>query len=408
MGGVASPLADRSARRDLTALTWLRAGSFLGDFVALTALFLRLAPAGHAWAVAGLAGASTLPLVLLAPVAGQVVDRVSAKALLVAAGLAETVVCLGLAAWHSVGATLGLMAALGCLVAFSMTGYMALVPRVVGEDHVAWAQGRLQAVQGAASVLGPVLGGLLVGSTGQGWPLVIDAASYLLASLVTASLRHDRRHSTESTVAEARAEGPGMMAGVSRLARDGVLRPVILTVMVFMLGLGMVNVAEVFFTTVTLHASATLYGLVGTAFGAGTVLGSLLAPRVGQADLSLSRALMSAIVVVGVGIGTVGLVTRVAWMYPCLFVAGVAVGVANVAATTLCTLRTPEAERGRVFAALAAVVNGSELASMALGGLMLSYLSPRTVFQIAGVAATASALVLGPRALAAARRHLAP
>ena len=127
-------------RRDIRLLAILRGSSFLGDFVALVALYLRLAPTGHAWAIAALAVAGSLPLVLLAPLAGHVVDKFPAKRLLIALGLLESVVCAGLGLWHGLSATLVLMALLSCGVAFSMPGYSALVPAIAGDEHIAQSQ----------------------------------------------------------------------------------------------------------------------------------------------------------------------------------------------------------------------------------------------------------------------------
>lgn len=389
-------------RRDLRLLAALSGASLLGDFVALTALYLRLAPHGHAWAIAALAIAGSLPLVLLAPLAGQVVDRVAARGLLVVLGLAEAVVCVGIGRFHGLVATLGLMALLSSLVAVSAPGYSALAPTIAGEDNVARAQSLLQATRGAASVVGPVVGGLLVGASGQSAPLYVDAASFALAAVATTWLRHDRRPSARSTIDEVR--GAGAMAGVVLVWRDRLLRPVVTSVAAFMLALGMINVAEVFFITRTLHGSPTLYGLVGTSFGAGTVIGSLAARRLAPGAVHLARAVLVALAVIGVLMGLVGLATGVAWVYPPLVASGVAVGVANVAVMTLLTVRTPEATRGRMFAAVGAIFTSCEIGAMALGGLALTFLAPRTIFQVAGVVSTLSALVLGPPALRASRQ----
>ena len=351
-------------RRDVRLLAALRGASLLGDFVALTSLYLRLASAHHPWAIATLSIAASLPLVLLSPVAGQVVDRVAAKRLLVLLGLGEALICLGLARWHGLAPTLSLMFALSCLVAFSLPGYSALLPTLAGEENITRAQGLLQATQGGASILGPVVGGLLVGRTGQTWPLVLDAASFVVAALATSWLRHDRRPGPRDIIGEAHREG--MMAGVTLIFRDGLLRPIEITVLVFMLGLGMVNVAEVFFVTQTLHGSATMYGLVGTSFGAGSIVGALAAQRLSQQLGHLARTVVVAITVIGAMMGVAGLVTRVGLLYPPLIVAGVAVGFANVAATTLFTVRTPERLRGRMFAALGATITGAEIGATAL------------------------------------------
>jgi len=386
-------------RHDLTLLAVLRGVSFLGDFAALTALYLRLAPAHHAWAIAALSIAASLPLVALAPVAGSVVDRTPAKRLLVYLGLGQAAICVALGHWHGLDATIVLMAALSCLVAFSMPGYTALVPVVAGEENVARAQGVLQSSQAIASVAGPVVGGLLVGATGQSWPLYLDAISFVAAAFVTTLLHRDRRPSAATLVAEVGAQKEGMMAGIQLIFGDGLLRVIMVTVSVFMLSLGMVNIAEVFFVTQTLHGTATEYGLVGASFGVGAVVGSLLAQRLAQAPRRLARTVIIAIIVIGAALGVEGLVTRVGYVYPPMVVIGVAAGFANVAAMTLFTVRTPERMRGRMFAAFGGVFTACELAATALGGVVLTVLAPRTVFQIGGVAATVTALVLGPLGL---------
>ncbi|MHB1089433.1 MAG: MFS transporter, partial [Acidimicrobiales bacterium] len=170
---------------------------------------------------------------------------------------------------------------------------------------------------------------------------------------------------------------------------------------------GMVNVAEVFFATSTLHASALEYGLIGTSFGAGTIVGSLASARWRLGQVRLVKYVLVSIVVVGLLIGAGGLVTHIQMMYPLLLLAGVLVGAVNVMYNTLFIKRTPEALRGRVFAASGAMFTASEVAATALGGVVLTLLAPRTVMQIAGGLSALSILVIGPFALRASRlaRH---
>ncbi len=387
-----------SQRRDLRLLAIFRGASFLGDNVALVTLYLRLVPQGHAWEIAALSIASALPLVVLAALAGHVVDRVRVKPLLISLGLLEALVCVAIGYWHSLGATLALVALLSVGVSFSMPGYGVLMVAISGEDHVGRAQSLMQGVQGVATVAGPILGGLLVGWTGQSWPLYLDAMSFALCALGTAAITRDRAPS------DARErEHPQMTAGLRHIFADRLLRPIVLMVFIFITSVVMVNVAEVFFATRTLHASATLYGAIGASFGFGTIAGSLGAARLNHSSLRLARTMLVSVGITALAIGEVGLVTNIVWVYPLMIVAGAAIGVVNVAAFTLFTVRTPEEIRGRMFAAVNAVFTSGELGSTVLGGLLLTIVAPRTVFQIAGVVSTLCIVVFGPFALAGAR-----
>ena len=170
-----------------------------------------------------------------------------------------------------------------------------------------------------------------------------------------------------------------------------------------MLALVMINVAEVFFITKTLHSSALMYGLVSTSFGVGNIVGAVASSRLKQGDASLAGSTLLSTLVVSVMVGAIGLVEHVGYIFPLLIVIGIAVGVLNVAFNTLMTLRTPEAQRGRMFASAGAVFTSAQIGGTALGGLILTIVAPRTVFQIAGIATTVVLLVVGPFAYRASR-----
>ena len=120
-------------RRDLTLVAILRGVSYLGDSIALIALYLRLSHGSHAsWAIAALSIAAALPLVLLSPISGFIIDHTPVKRLLVILCLFEGTVSVGIGLWHGRIITIGLMALLSCSVAFSLPGYSALVPAIAG------------------------------------------------------------------------------------------------------------------------------------------------------------------------------------------------------------------------------------------------------------------------------------
>jgi MFS family permease len=96
-----------------------------------------------------------------------------------------------------------------------------------------------------------------------------------------------------------------------------------------------------------------------------------------------------AVLIVVAGLAPTLWVFAAAWL-----VLGVANGVVNTDVSTLVLTRTPEAVRGRVLASVNALVRGSSLGAMLLGGAAGTWLGPRTTFVAAGALSLAVGLVL--------------
>src|SRR5690349_3654711 len=121
------------ARRDIRLITGAVGISAVGDFLLWVPLTLHLqAETDSSFAIAALFIALWSPIVLLAPVAGLVVDRLEARTVLIVASLCQAVVAAGLAlATDSVAAILVLAALLGTGFSVAQPAEFALVP-VIG------------------------------------------------------------------------------------------------------------------------------------------------------------------------------------------------------------------------------------------------------------------------------------
>ncbi len=120
---------------------------------------------------------------------------------------------------------LALVFALGLFSAPYYAAQRTIVPELFGEDEAVVAQA--SALFGGAThvtmVAGPALGGLLVAWLGAPAVLLVDAATYLVAFVLVIGFVR----------AGARVEGAeqrGLLAGVRYLARDRILGPMTLTV----------------------------------------------------------------------------------------------------------------------------------------------------------------------------------
>ena len=384
-----------AARRDLHVIAAARGMSFLGDQIALLTLMLRVAQHGPRIMTALITLCSALPAVVLSPYAGGLVDRIPVKRFLGLLGFVNALAAAGLGLWHGQVATLVLIAILGSSAAFTGPGYSALVPSFVEPDDLPKANGLLQTWTASASMAGPFLGGILVASFGTSWPLYIDALTFVVLAVGTFALHHDRVPAADAHLAEKR----DVWAGVKLLWGDPLLSAVIVVIIFFVLALMMVNVTEVFFITKTLHASTLMYGISGGIFGVGMLTGSIIG---GQLKGSLTRQVLyifGGAFTISACFVVIGLSPSLAWIFAPLAIAGIGNGITEVVFPTLFVLRSDEAIRGRVFAAVGVIFTIASMVSIAFGGLAVSVLSPRGVFLLGGIASGVAILVLAPFAL---------
>lgn len=389
-----------SGRRDLLIALAGRMVSTFGDEVALVALTLRLqADGGRPYEVALLLAAGSIPLLLLSRPVGRLVDSHDSRYLLVGAGLLEVACTVPLVFVHSVAIMVVLVAVLGAAASVAGSTWSALVPRIVGEDHVAEAVSAQQSLNALAAVGAPAVGGLLAGAFGTGVPLVIDAATFVVVTVAAALVRTRRSPAALGSAGRsARARG-----GFEILRTDRVLAPLFIGLAMLVLLVGMVDVVLVFLIRATLHAGGAWYGIAQAAWVAGIVAGSLGAGRI-RTERAQIWATIAGAAVACAALVPFAVVPAVWMLVPLSVLGGTGNGYANVCLSTLLVTRTPDAERGRVSAAANAAVGGAQGLSLLAGGAVAAVLSPREIYAIGGLLGVVVAMAIGVFRVAQATR----
>ncbi|GAB3186574.1 putative MFS family arabinose efflux permease [Micromonospora palomenae] len=382
-----------------------RGTTICGDFLAATALALALQAAGASGlAVSGLLLAATLPLVVLAPLAGRLADRVDSRRLLVTVGLAQAALCALLAFAEHPVLVIGLVALLACGLAVTQPCLAALLPAMVRPDDLPRASAVNQTAVSLGALAGPVLAGLLVGQFGTRVPLLLDAVSYLALVVAGLLLRTRRGGRRTATATAATTTGP---APAWRLRRDPLLLAVVVTTAAVIAAIGGINVIEVFFIRDTLDSSATIYGLVGAAWMAGMLPGSWLAARLARRltdDGALVYGVLATLGGCSLMVVLASAVPAAGLLVPLWLVGGAANGGENVFANVLTARRAPEALRARAYATYGAAVQGGSMAGYLAGGALLAVLPPRPLIAVAGAAGLLVVLAFVPVVVRAVRR----
>ncbi len=376
--------------RDLRVMIPARAISAFGDDMALLVLTLRVYADGRGpWSITILLLCATFPIVVLAPVAGRLVDTIPFRTLASVAAVWQAACCAALAFADPLWLVYALVVVLQLGQVVANPAWVALVPEIAEPDEVGHAMGASQSMSTLAAVAAPAVAGVLAGAFGYGAPLLVDAVTFAGLAAAALAIRATRRHAPPSEAA------PGERAFGFSLRKDALLWPLVLGVCALVLVGESTNVVEVFLLRGTLGAGTVVFGLVAAVLASGVVAGSLFAGRKAPDGVRAVRTAVAALVL-ALMLGVAGF-APVVWLFAAAWAfVGVANGVANVDASTLLLSRTPDFCRGQVLATVNGMVRGSSLAAMLLGGLGGTLLGPRTTFVVAGalMAVVAVALLL--------------
>jgi MFS family permease len=381
--------------RDFLVSTAGRCASRFGDEVAVVALTLRLQSAGaRPYLIAVLLAAGLVPMIAAARLAGQVADSVDSRRVLVTATVAQVCCCVPLIFMHQAAAMIVLVALLGAGAAFSQATWQALIPRVAGEENIGAATALQQAAFTLSTILAPAVAGILAGAFGTGVPLALDAVTF--GAMAVAALAIRTRRGGTGVVRPRGAARPKRAGAWAALRRDPLLAPLIAGLAAFVLLGMMVNVVGVFLVRETMHASAAWYGGLEAIMMVGLAGGVLACGRL-TTDAGRTRAVAAGAGLMSLAMLGCGTAPTVLVLVPLSVLAGVGNGMVNVCVATLVTTRTEEGMRGRVAAALGAVLNAASLGSLAAGGALAAVLAPRQVYLLAGALGCAVTIVLAAR-----------
>jgi predicted MFS family arabinose efflux permease len=224
--------------------------------------------------------ALTLPFVLVAVPAGLLADRISRRRLMAGAEALRAVALLAillLIALHWL--TLPLLALSGFTAVCGTVVYSvaapALVPSLVSAQALPAANARIELARTIAFASGPALGGVLVGWLGAAPAFAFAAALSVVAVVLLSGIYEPNRTATPR-----RHPLHEIREGAAFVLNHPLLRPVFVTQFIFNTGSFLLLAIFVPYAVRHLALSATGVGVTLSMYGAGMVVGALLATRV--------------------------------------------------------------------------------------------------------------------------------
>ncbi len=292
------------------------------------------------------------PFVVFSLVCGVFADALNRRRLMLFTQSAAALVALALAVLTFRGLTvvwpIYALAAIGAAVStFDLPARQALVPTLVPREHLPNAITLNTIMFQTASVVGPAVGGLLIGAVGVAWAYVANAISFLF--VIVALLMMKDVPARPASVAGSRDDVSlsAAMEGLTFVFRSPLIRSTML-----------LDFFATFFSSATallpifaqdvLHVGAKGYGWLFAAPAAGAfVTSAALVPLIDRIKRR-GPTLLWAISLYGLATVMFG-ISRSFWLtFACLAVTGATDTVSTVIRNVIRQLETPDRLRGRM------------------------------------------------------------
>lgn len=390
-----SALAHRPFRRLTVAWTF----SNFGD----SALYLTVA----IWAkdltgsnaAAGLVFLALGLPVFLAPLAGQVADRVSRKRLVAVVNL---VAAAGVLALLAVDDAADLWLIYVVTFGYGWVGYVAsaaqsgLLRDMLDDGDLAGANGLLTTLDQGLRLLTPLAGAGLYALYGGGAVAVLTASMLVIASLVLLTVRVDE--SPPTPAAEREGFRHELTAGFRHLRATRPLADLILLLAVVFAVTGFANSTTFAIVDEGLGLPSEFFGVLSSVQGGGSIVGGLTAAllirRVGE------RASVGVgLVVLGAGLG-LALTPSAAVVLVGAAVLGLGVVWSVVGMVTLRQRLTPPRLQGRTSAATNMALNGPQVVGTATGAALIAVVDYRVLVAAMTVTIVTCAIIVIVRKVA--------
>lgn len=355
------------------------------NFVALALLIYDLT--GSGLGVSGVVVAEILPVLLLAPSAGPLVDRWPRVRVMVGSDLFRLVLAVVLAVWHD--APVGVYAfAFGMSVGavFFNPAASSVLPALVKKDALVAANSGIWTAAVLSQIALAPLAGLLVVSLGYGPAFALNAVSYAISAVLLRGLRVpgnpekvQRRH----LVTEARE-------GIAVLLHRRLLRALAIGQFLAALSAGATSALLVVLATEHLGVSGRGYGLLIGAIGVGAALGPLVLLRLIR-NPARPLFVFGPYGLRGVVDLAIASVASVPFAAGALALYGIGTSTGAVTFNSMLQGETPEHVRGRVFALMDVLWQGGRLLSLAVGGILADRYGIEAVYYLGGALLLAAA-----------------
>jgi MFS transporter, DHA3 family, macrolide efflux protein len=360
--------------------------SIFGDFLALFGVIslITFRWHGNVMQVTYVSISYMVPLAILGPFSGVLVDRWNVKRVMITSDAVRAVLALMLVWTTNVWQVCAIMLAISCFSSFFGPAQSVTVRTIVPMDKMLAAQAMMSQAFYTVRLLSPALAGALISWLTEKSCFALDAASFMFSAIMlsTIAIPHTPPPQGKRTVRTFFAD---FTSGNRFIFTHPSLAFVITAMVSTMFVMSCFGPLISIYVRDSLHAGVIQYGIVSTMIGVGLIVGTQFITRV-AGNRSKKEIVLWGLFATAIGVGLLGTIGLYAAAVASTFGMGFGIAFVIVSAQTLMQQETPREMMGRVSSSFMSVFSCAQVLGLLLSGKLAAWVSVRHVFQLCALA----------------------
>ncbi len=387
---MSQPALARLGFRDLLAMPpvrrlWLaQLVSVLGDFLAIFAVFsvATFRFQATAFQLGGIIISFLLPLAVVSPIAGVLVDGWDRKRTMIASDLVRGALVLGLLRASDLSQIYAILFVWGVVSSFFIPAQSVALRTLVPAAGLMAANALMQqAVQGT-QIIAPAAAGLIVERFGAAFCYWFNAASFLFSAALIRGIPMPA--GAPAAARSVRALTADLTTGLRFIFTHEAVAFVMISMTIGMFSIRCAGVLFAVYVRDILASGSGLFGVLNSMVGVGMIGGSQLIPLV-AARWSRPQTVTAGLIGSGASILLMAAAPAVVAAGAGMFGLGVGVALIFVSAQTLLQEVTPVEMLGRVSSSMMSSLAVAQVIAMAISGASAALIGIRNLYLASGV-----------------------
>ncbi|KYD24098.1 MFS transporter [Geobacillus sp. FSL W8-0032] len=269
----------------------------------------------------------------------------------------------------------------GLVIVIIETTLTAWIPDIYSKEELAGINSLLQFSRSSANLLGPALGGVIIGIFGEELTMLFISCALLISSILMLGIKNPNKVTIERT------RKLNIIKNIKYILKNNILKTIVLTTSTINFSMSMSGAIAIIFLIKDLKLSESLTGIILSLGGIGALLGSFITPRLIKKFDVLSVMIFGPIIpsfgllFMGFSYGKAGIFVFITGIIFCY----AARSIGSIARMTVQQIILPSHIRGEISGAMMMITWGMIPLGSMVGGLVSDILGLRAVLILAGI-----------------------